>query len=428
VDKSAIPASVGTYPLPRGEIAADMTPSSIYSPKIRWLALVGIFFVSLNLRAAVTSLSAIYRYMSPDLPGLDISLLGTLPLLAFALFGSLSSRLVHRLGFEKSLVMSMFLVVIGIGLRAVSHSFWIFVVCTIVALAGMGFGNVLMPPVIKKYFPDHIGVMTALYSVMIAISAGLPSAIAVPITEMAGWRSNVGLWAVTAALAMIPWLFMSALMGGSLAHLPHPSVESLGLPPPTAKKPHIPVYKWPVAWSMVMLFGISMMSMYSMLTWLPVYLVSRGITNAAAGNMLFVYNIVGIVHSILVPIYLGRMKHPYLIVLLGGVLQIAGYLGFLLMPSGAWLWAVVAAPGLMTIPATFDLINLRTRTSIGAASLSSFTQGAGYVLAAAGPFLTGKLQASTGGWPLAFGFLSVMAVVMLIAGGAAVQRRYLEDA
>ncbi len=128
-----------------------------------------------------------------------------------------------------------------------------------------------------------------------------------------------------------------------------------------------------------------------MLTWLPVYLVAQGTTRGAAGNMFLVYNIIRIVHSIPLPLCLGRMKQPYLIVLFGGVLQIAGYLGFVLMPSGAWLWAVVAAHGLMTSPATFDLINLRTWTSIGAASLSSFTQGAGYVLAAAGRFLTGKL-------------------------------------
>ncbi len=433
----------------------------------RWLPLLGIFLVSLNLRAAVTSLSAIYGDIGKDVHGLNISLLGTLPLLSFALFGSATSTLAKRLGFERSLCISMLLIAAGIGLRSISQAFPVFAVCTVLALAGIGFSNVLMPPVIKQYFPDHVGGMTAFYAVMIAVSAGLPSAIAVPITDAIGWRANVGLWAVTAAIAILPWLALSVSkrwnekqgeklgepQGKQLTKAPgakpggirdkrlsnrigreqpagQDSVASAAAPLQRSGVPlsHKPVYRWPLAWSMVILFGVTMMSMYAMLTWLPVYLIAHGMSKAAAGDVLFVYNIVGIVHSILVPMFLDKMRRPYLVVALGGGLQIVGYMGFLFVPCGAWVWAVVAAPGLIGIPATFDLINLRTRTSAGASSLSTFVQAAGYVLAAIGPFVTGKLAASAGGWDAAFGFLSAMAVVMLIAARGAVANRFLEDA
>lgn len=391
-------------------------------PTQRALVLVGIILVSLNLRAAVTSLSAIYGIISHDISGFNANILGILPLLSFAVFGSLTSTVSRRLGYEGALLLSMLMVCAGIALRTLTGSFPVFMACSVLALAGMGFGNVLVQPTIKKYFPDHVGALTATYAVMIAVSAGLPSAIAVPLAQNDGWRANVALWSVTALIAALPWLFQLL----RIHHRGQKEEVNQTIAKPVI--PHVAVWKWPIAWSMVVLFGVSMMSMYAMLNWLPTYLIQNGISAATAGNMLFVYNIVGIAHSILVPIYLGRMKKPYIVVAIGGVMQIVGYMGFLYMPGASWVWAVVAAPGLMTIPATFQLINLRTRSVEGAASLSSFTQGVGYVFAAAGPFFFGQLHHSTGGWHVSFWFLTVMSAVMLLAGGAAVRNKYLEDA
>ncbi|PLR33025.1 MFS transporter [Chimaeribacter californicus] len=400
--------------------AAPRSTPAHHLPTGRLLVLIGIVLVSLNLRAAVTSLSAIYNVIAPDIHGFNAGVLGVLPLLSFALFGSLTALVSRRLGYEGALVLAMLMVCAGIGLRSFSHSFTAFMLYSVLALAGMGFGNVLVQPTIKKYFPDHIGGLTAVYAVMIAVSAGLPSAIAVPITQSDGWRANVALWSLTALLAALPWLWQVFRHRHD-----HPAAGTAPGTPPAA--PHIALWRWPVAWSLVILFGVSMMSMYAMLNWLPTYLVQRGITAATAGDMLFVYNIVGIVHSILIPLWLGRMKKPYLVVAAGGLLQIISYMGFLYLPQAAWLWAVVAAPGLMTIPATFQLINLRTHTVGGAASLSSFTQGIGYVFAAAGPFLFGHLHHGNN-WSLSFWFLTAMSVLMLLAGGAAVRRVYLEEA
>lgn len=392
-------------------------------PTKRALVLVGIILVSLNLRAAVTSLSAIYGIIGHDISGFNANIIGVLPLLSFAVFGSLTAMISRRLGYEGALLFSMLLVCAGIGLRTLTGSFPVFVACSVLALAGMGFGNVLVQPTIKKYFPDHVGGLTAIYAVMIAVSAGLPSAIAVPISQTDGWRANVALWSLTALVAALPWVLqiIRTHHKGNIGEAKQQQKAQL------AEK-HIAVWKWPVAWSMVILFGVSMMSMYAMLNWLPTYLVQNGISAEKAGDMLFIYNIIGIAHSTLVPVYLGRMKKPYIVVAMGGVMQIVGYMGFLYMPGTSWVWAVVAGPGLMTVPATFQLINLRTRSVEGAASLSSFTQGIGYVFAAVGPFLFGQLHRSTGGWYASFWFLTVMAVIMLLAGGAAVRNKYLEDA
>ena len=42
-------------------------------------------------------------------------------------------------------------------------------------------GNVLLPPAVKKYFPDRIGLMTALYMTLMSVSATVPALIGSPI-------------------------------------------------------------------------------------------------------------------------------------------------------------------------------------------------------------------------------------------------------
>ena len=56
-------------------------------------------------------------------------------------------------------------------------------------------------------------------------------------------------------------------------------------------------------------------------------------------------------------------------------------------------------------PLTLTLINLRTRSQVGAVALSGFVQGFGYVIGAAGPLVVGLLRDATGGWTVPIFFL-----------------------
>jgi CP family cyanate transporter-like MFS transporter len=391
----------------------------------RLLPAMGIVLVSLNLRAGVTSLSAIYGFIAQDITDFNVPMLGVVPVLCFALFGALTSKIATRLGYEGALICSMLMIFIGIALRSLTDSFNLFILYSLIALAGMGFGNVLIQPLVKKYFPDHIGEITAIFAVMLAISGGLPPAIAVPISNLFGWRANVMLWALVALLAGLLWLTHMWLGLHKVSTLNR--VQLRGAATTHTASTLLPVWRWPVAWAMVMLFGVGMMSMYTMLNWLPTVLTQQGISVTTAGSILGIYIMIGVFHSILIPVYLGKMKKPYLVVCLAGVLQIIGYMGYLYAPAHAWVWTVITAPGLMTVPTTFQLINMRTRTVSGAAALSSFTQGIGYVFAAIGPFLFGYLHSITGNWQVSFWFMTAMSLLMMIAGRAAVHNKFLED-
>lgn len=382
------------------------------------LVLAGIVITSLNLRAAVTSLSAIFSEVSRDIPGFEISLMGILPLLCFAVFGACAPVIKNRLGFEKALFVSMLMVGAGLLLRALTSGFSIFLLCSVIALAGMAFGNVLLPPMFKKYFPGNTGAITAVYAIVIAVSAGVPSVLSASTVETWGWRIDIGLWAAVGFAAAIPWLLQMLLRP-----------ELVRAEPSGAIKRSLRAYRWPQAWAMALLFGVGgMLPMYTVINWLPTYLQDNGMSMPAAGTALFLYNVLGILHSFAVPLVIGKMKNPFLLVILAFVLQIAGYLGFVLHVKGALIWCVITAPGLLTVPATFQLFNLRSRTPEGATQLSAFVQFIGYLFAAAGPITFGWLKKLSGGFMLPFAFLALMSVITLFAGYFAMRDNYLEDA
>jgi CP family cyanate transporter-like MFS transporter len=100
----------------------------------------------------------------------------------------------------------------------------------------------------------------------------------------------------------------------------------------------------------------------------------------------------------------------------------AGTLGLLVAGSTASaLWVVLLGLGqgaCFSLALTF--FALRAPDSEHAAALSGMAQTAGYLLAAAGPFLFGVLRDATHAWDVPLALLLAITVCLLIAGlGAA---------
>lgn len=83
-----------------------------------------------------------------------------------------------------------------------------FLAASALALMGIAVSNVLMPVIVKRYFPDRIGSMTGLYSMALALGTSIAAAATVPMTAALGgdWRIGLGVWAAIAALAVLPWI------------------------------------------------------------------------------------------------------------------------------------------------------------------------------------------------------------------------------
>ena len=389
----------------------------------RGLALLGIILVAANLRNAVTALSPIVTEINVDIPlgAVSLGVLGMLPPVCFAVFGIFTPMITRRHGLELPLVLALLAILVGHFTRGLSGSITMLIIGSVIAFAGLGVGNVLLPPLVKKYFPDRIGLVTSLYATVMSLSTLVPPLIAVPVADAAGWRISLGMWMVLALLALVPWITM--LVRHRTEQSPSPIVDEadaaiLGR-----------LRRSSIAWAIAGVFATSSLNAYAMFAWLPQLLVETAeVTPAQAGTLLAVYASMGIPCALIIPILTARLKNIGPLVYVGVFAFVAGDLGLLLLPATlTWLWVSLAGLGPMFFPLALVLINLRTRTHAGAVALSSFVQGIGYTLGALGPLVFGLLHELSGGWTWPMAFLLVTAIAVLVAGAVIGRPHMLED-
>jgi len=407
------PAAMTSYP--KARTAPRLLPA---------LVLAGIALSAFNLRTAVTSLTPLLDVLG-DVFGFGSTtagLLGMLPTAAFAVFGVATPALTRRIGLERTALLAMALAAGGLVLRSLAGSVGVLGLGAAVALAGMGIGNVVLPPLVKRWFPTRVGAISTLYITVLQLGTMLPALLAVPLADAAGWRFALGVWSLTAFAAAVPWLWLLLRHRAALA------------PPATVVDAHADVapagrvWRSPIAWGMALMFGMTSLITYAMFTWLPLLLIEAGASPAFGGTMVALFSMLGLVGALGMPSIAVRMRNPFGLVLLCACCHLAACAGLLLAPMAApVLWVILLGLGPSTFPLALTLINLRTRTPAGSAALSGFMQGTGYALSCAGPLLFGVLHAATGGWHWPFAMLLVAVAVLVVGGWLACKPRWLED-
>ncbi|WP_373862574.1 MFS transporter [Nocardia lijiangensis] len=389
----------------------------------RLLVLTAIVMSALVLRVAVTAFSPLAERIGADIgySTAVVGVFGMIPTAMFALSGLLTPILVRRLGLERTALTAMLMAGLGMLIRAMVHGTAELLIFSALALGGMGIGNVVIPPLVKRYFPDRLAVISSLYITMVQLGTVVPALIAVPMAEAHGWRISLGLWALLGFAAAVPWLqVLRNRRGRDLA-------GTTGLPADETE-PAGRVWRSPVAWGMAGMFGMTSLTTYAIFAWLPKILSEAGASAAFGGAMLGLFALVGLVAALSAPTLVARLRNPFPVVVVCAALFFIAFTGLLIAPmSVPVLWVVVLGLGPSTFPMALTLINLRTRTARGSAALSGFTQGVGYAVACAGPLLFGMLHTATGGWLAPFAMLSVAVLVLLAGAWQACKPRMLED-
>jgi len=394
----------------------------------RVVALVGVVTVAFSLRTAVTAISPIIDQIRGDIPITDvgIGLIGMLPPIFFALSGFLGPLVSRRLGLEGAILSSVAVMVVGHLLRASSGSFALLLAGSAVTLVGVGICNVMLPPVVKRYFPDRVGLVTAGYATLMSVSTAIPSLLAVPLSDSIGWRFSLAIWAAVAGTALVPWIVLlgrhrraravAALDASTAVEAPDPALERR-------------LWHSPVAVAITITFSVSTLNVYATFAWLPQILVDIvGSTPGEAGSLLAVYAIAGLPASIVAPILVNRLKSPARVILAGVLFFAVGYLGLLIAPAPLTvLWVVLIGLGPILFPVCLVLINLRTRSHTGSVALSGFAQGIGYTVGALGPLLVGVLHDASGGWTLPLSFLFATSFVAIIGAVVLARPGLVED-
>lgn len=409
------------------------------SPASPWTGrtwvLLGILLSALNLRTAVTSLTPLLDLLGNrfGFGSAVVGLFGMLPTAAFALFGVATPRMAHRMGLEQVALLSMLLAAMGLLVRAFADGVGVLAVGCVIALAGMGMGNVVLPPLVKRYFPTRVGAVSAFYLTLLQVGTIVPALLAVPLADAAGWRLSLGVWTLPAVVAALAWLAVLWREQGHDAALTavHDGAVQTDDAAPELAQPTTRLRLWrsPLAWGMALMFGMTSLVSYSMFTWLPVLLTDAGASPAFGGSMVALFAGLGLVSALSMPALAVRMRNPFPLVLACVLAYAVAFPGLMLAPMQApVLWVILLGLGPSTFPLALTLINLRTRTPSGSAALSGFMQGVGYTLSCAGPLLFGILHDLEGGWRLPFAFLGVCVLVMVAGSWQACRERMLEDA
>jgi MFS transporter, CP family, cyanate transporter len=373
------------------------------------LLLVGIVLIAANLRGAITAVGPLVGAIRGD-TGVSNFLLGmltTLPLLAFAALSMLAPKLARRFGTERTLVAAMLVLAGGIALRAVPWLGALYAGTIILGLA-IAAGNVLLPSLIKREFPQSVGTMTGLYTGFMNCFAALASGVSIPLAVglNLGWRDALLCWAFLALVAAVIFLPQARRSAQAAGVASTAAVKSGGL------------WRSKVAWQVTFFMGLQSTLFYVSVAWVPAILHDRGMSASAAGWMLSLMQFVSLPPTFLVPMYAGRRPSQRRYVVATVVSVLAGYAGLL---SGGtsllalWVVLIGMAQG-ASISLALMFIGVRSPNARVAAELSGMAQSIGYLLAAAGPILFGFLHDVTNGWNVPIVFLILVAILVLLAG------------
>jgi MFS transporter, CP family, cyanate transporter len=371
----------------------------------------GIILIGANLRSPVTSLGPVLPDIQAalGLNGAAAGLLNALPLLLFALLSLIAPAVGRWHGLERVLGGSIFAIAVGIAIRSLPlpGAIWM---GTVLLSAGIAFGNVLLPGLIKRDFPKSAGGLIGLYAAAMATMAGIAAGVAVPIAHIGGanWRWSLGIWALPAIITLLVWMPQFRVP----QHHPRPASRS----DQTSASP----WHHSVGWQVSLFFAFHSMVFYSLVDWFASYAAEHDISVAWAGVLLLLYQVVAVSTNLGSASLIRRFTNQVALGVACGLLLLAGTVGLLLAPNFALIWLSLAGLGAgIAMVTSLSLFGLRTRDHHSAMALSGMAQFVGYTGAAFGPFLFGVLRDATGGWTASLMLLVAASCLVIVFAGLA---------
>ncbi|MEW9510745.1 CynX/NimT family MFS transporter [Streptomyces bacillaris] len=458
LNRSSAGSSAARLPAPRLPGPVDAGPA----PWLLRLIAVGLVLAALNLRPAITSLGALLEEVREGLhmSGSVAGVLTSVPPLCFALFGVMAPRLARRFGAGTVVCAGMAAIAAGLVIRPYVGSTAGFLAASALALMGIAVSNILMPVIVKRWFPDRVGTMTGLYSMALALGTALAAAVTVPLTGALGgnWQSGLAVWAVLAALAVLPWIVLvrdrtpapgqpaatrpgrgsgtasgsaegSGPASGSASGAASGSASASGAADArSAEAPALRITRSRTAWGLACFFGLQATAAYITMGWMPQIFRDAGVPAGTAGVLLAVTMAMGVPLAFVIPRVAGRLRQQGPIVVVLGLCGLIGYTGLYLAPAaGAWAWALLLGVANCAFPLALTMIGMRSRTGAGVVRLSAFAQSTGYLLSIPGPLLVGVLYQHSGGWGLPIALMAGLMIPQMVAGVLAGRDRTIED-
>ncbi|HLR95288.1 MAG TPA: MFS transporter, partial [Jiangellaceae bacterium] len=247
----------------------------------RWLLIVAVIAVGLTLRSTIAAIPPVLEAISFDLnlDGATAGLLTSLPVLCFAIGSSLVTLATHRIRTNPLILLSLLVLAIAVAVRPWGGTFLLLAGTAVMGLA-ITVGNVLLPTVVRRDFPRHIGPMTAVTSSTLNIGAAITAALTVPMAVwLGGWRGANASWALLGVVAAGLWVIAAR----------HTAPDT---PAPAHVGTISAVWRSGDAWWLGAFFGLQSALYYTTTQWLPSILQDAAtLSRELAGTGLSLYQL-----------------------------------------------------------------------------------------------------------------------------------------
>lgn len=374
------------------------------------LIILGVIFLSLILRTPITSVGAILGTLKSilDINNTVAGFITTIPLIAFAIFSPMVAKLSNKAGLEKTLLLAVVTISIGLALRFYINTY-VFFLTTFIIGVGITVGNVLLPGLVKKYYPEKLGLMTGFYAVVMNVGAAVAAGISYPILS-----SNIGGEKFSTGLAVNIWLVIAVINVFVYTAMSKNSSVS------EVKDSHEKVYgyfKHSKMWTIMLSMGLQSALFYCSVSWFAEIMISKGFTPETAGLLLSISQFAQFPSTFIVPILADKLHNKLIIpvvITIGYLVSLVGMLytsgNFAIMLIFIIIFALAGGGSFSYV---MYLFSVKSRNESEAADISGLAQSGGYLLAAVFPPLLGYIR-DISDWNKGLYVLILTAAVLLV--------------
>lgn len=343
--------------------------------------LATIVLVGLNLRPALAAIGPLLDVIQRAIVLTDTSasLLTTIPVVLMGACSLGAYHLRRLIDIRLGILLAVGAIATACAARGGASNGDGLIGTAVVAGAGIGIVQALLPGFIRRCFGRGAGGIMGYYSTAIMGGAMLASVLSPRLAKHYGWNDALSIWSLPAVFAAGLWIW---------------ATRSVGARADVSEAVHMPFSRSPRAWLLTLFFGLGTGGYTLVLAWLPPYYTALGWTPSVAGGLLGVLTLAEIAAGFMVSFWIDRLpdRRPALLAAVG--MLFVGLICLIITPTSLALPAVVLMG--LGIGALFPLSLIVAMDHVSdsqqAGDLVAFVQGGGYLLAALFPFIAGLLR------------------------------------
>lgn len=365
--------------------------------------IAGLFIASFALRPQILAIGPLLPFIRDDL-ALSAGVAGfltTIPVLCMGVFAPIGPQVAARLGPRNAFAVCLALIVAFGFARAIAPDALLVMAATVGIGVGVGIAGAVPSMIVSGRLPGRPALGTGAYAGGIVAGSTIAAAIAVPLAGggvEGDWRRALAVLSLVSIGAVVAWLLLVRGDG-------HGHVRNIA-------PPRLP-WGSGTAWLLVVVFGLQSILYYGAVAWLPNIYVERGWSPTEAGSLVAVFNGIGLLTTVGIPLVADRLgpRRPQLLV--ASVAATGALVGILALPDLAYAWVAIlglALGGVFPLVLTLPLDVADDARQVGA--VAALMLLGGYILSSVGPVLLGVAWDLTGTFDASLAMLVVLAVAL----------------